>query len=154
MTSVKAESTVPQRPAPRKGADPHRHLAELLGKLFVRTRERLYATDWAGLRVSHFRLLSNVPADGISITDLAREVGMTKQGCGQFVRFLTGSGHAEIRLDPDDRRTKRVYRTAAGDRLIAAVEVRIAEIERDYAALVGPRRYAQFRRTLEDLVDL
>src|SRR4051812_50219846 len=92
MTSVKG----------RGGDDPH--VAVLLGKLLLEIRAAFAGEDWGGLRQSHFRLLSQVPPSGISVTDLAVLLGMTKQAVGQFVTFLVESGHLEVRDSPADRR--------------------------------------------------
>ncbi|MDQ1617185.1 MAG: hypothetical protein QOJ60_3124 [Actinomycetota bacterium] len=146
MTVVKGESKIAEI-APRR-----RHIAELSGHLVGKIRESLYAEDRDGLRISHFRLLDNVPAGGISITELAGALGMTKQGCGQFVRGLETTGHVEVRPDVADRRTRLVFRTEAGDRVLAGVRRRIARIEGRMAETVGQRRYDQFRRTLQDLL--
>src|SRR5664279_1086155 len=90
-------------------------VVELMGRLMQEVRETFAAEDWGGLRQSHFRLMYNVPRDGISITDLADRLHMTKQAGGQFVTLLAGTGHLEVRSDPADRRARVVVRTALGD---------------------------------------
>jgi DNA-binding MarR family transcriptional regulator len=123
----------------------------LMGRLFREVSETFAAEDWKGLRQSHFRVISGVPEGGISVTELSEWLGMTKQGCGQFVTQLEGSGHLRTDADPDDRRVRRVHRTPQGDRTIAAVTARILQIEGEWAGLVGERRYRTFRRVLEEL---
>lgn len=145
MTSVKGVS---RRPVPAAGEP---HFAELAGELMNVIRQTFAAEDWQGLRQSHFRLLSFVPPEGISVTDLAVRLGMTKQGCGQFVQQLTGSGHLEVRADPDDRRVRLVARTPLGDETLRAVQARILRIERGWARRVGRERYAAFRAVLREL---
>jgi DNA-binding MarR family transcriptional regulator len=150
MTSVKGVSRR-SAPVPPVGSTP---VPALTGELMKRIRDAFATEDWEGLRQSHFRLMSQVPREGISVTDLAVLIGMTKQGCGQFVAQLTGSGHLEIGDDPDDRRVRLVFRTAAGDRTMKAVEARILRIERDWAHRVGRDRYAVFRDVLEEIAGL
>lgn len=127
------------------------HAAVLMGQAMQHIRATFAAEDWGGLRQSHFRLLSCVPAAGVSITDLAELLAMTKQGCGQFVSFLSDSGHLTVAENPDDRRARVVQRTPLGDRTVQAVNERIYRIEQEWAELVGPRRYATFRRVLLEL---
>ena len=129
------------------------HVASQMGRLMQAIRSTMAAEDWDGLRQSHFRMLSEVPPEGITITELGERLSMTKQASGQFVTHLTGTGHLQVRADPADRRTRIVVRTPLGDRTAAAVAARIRQIEDDWAERVGPRRYAQFRRVLDDLVD-
>ncbi len=123
----------------------------LMGRLFREVSETFAAEDWKGLRQSHFRVISGVPEGGISVTELAERLGMTKQGCGQFVTQLEASGHLRTDADPEDRRVRRVHRTPKGNRTIAAVTARILEIEGEWADIVGERRYRTFRRVLEEL---
>ena len=128
-----------------------RQVALLMGLLFRQVSATFAAEDWDGLRQSHFRVISSVPPEGISVTDLAERVGMTKQGCGQFVTSLVDSGHLKVEQEPSDRRVRRVRRTPKGERTIAAVTKRVLQIEQDWADRVGERRYRTFRKVLEDL---
>ncbi len=123
----------------------------LMGRLFAQVAETFAAEDWGGLRQSHFRVVSGVPKEGVSVTELARRLGMTKQGCGQFVTHLAGTGHLSVERAPQDRRVRVVRRTPRGEDLIRAVTDRILRIEADWAAQVGERRYRTFRSVLEEL---
>ena len=145
MTSVKAHSGSGVPPA----GEPH--FAALGGKLMQEIRDTFAAEDWGGLRQSHLRLLSNVPREGISITDLGERLRMTKQASGQFVTQLIGTGHLQARTDPHDGRVRIVLRTALGDRTVKAANARILRIERKWAKAVGPARYAEFRQVLKEL---
>ena len=140
MTYVKAEFPADQT-----------HVPLLMGLLFRHIHQVFDAEDWDGLRQSHFRVMSSVPDDGISITELAERVRMTKQGCGQFVTQLAGSGHLVVEADPTDRRVRRVRRTAKGRRTLEAVRDRNLLIEREWAEQVGEERYRVFRGVLEEL---
>jgi DNA-binding MarR family transcriptional regulator len=128
-----------------------RQVPLMMGLLFREVSRTFAEEDWGGLRQSHFRVISSVPAEGISVTELAERLGMTKQWCGQFVSSLVASRHLRVTQDPADRRVRLVRRTAKGGRTIAAVTARILAIEEDWAAQVGERRYRTFRRVLEEL---
>jgi DNA-binding MarR family transcriptional regulator len=132
-------------------APEEQHTPMLIGLLLNEVRATFAAEDWGGLRQSHFRVMTSVPADGISITELGERVGMSKQGCGQFVSALVETGHLEVATDPGDRRTRIVMRTPLGNRTVRRVAARIARIEAEWAERVGSRRYATFRRVLEEL---
>lgn len=147
MTSVKGVERLPPLP---DWVDVH--AAVLVGRLMEEVRLAFDGEDWGGLRQSHFRLLAQVPPAGISVTDLAATLRMTKQAAGQFVTQLEGTGHLTTRTDPGDRRVRLVVRTPLGDRTSKAVTARIRRIERAWARRVGAERYAQFRAVLEDLV--
>lgn len=128
-----------------------RHVMDLVGELFDEVRDVFAAEDWGGLRPSHFRVIAAVPPEGVSVTELAERVGMTKQGVGQFVTTLVASGHLAVGRDTTDRRIRLVRRTPDGSRTSAAVTGRILALEEGWAARVGERRYRTFRRVLEEL---
>ena len=140
MTSVKEQ--IPQDEL---------QVALLMGLLFRDISRTFEDEDWDGLRQSHFRVISGVPDQGISVTELGERLGMTKQGCGQFVTRLERTGHLRTEADPDDRRVRRVHRTTLGQETIAAVTARMLRLEDDWAELVGERRYRTFRSVLEEL---
>jgi DNA-binding MarR family transcriptional regulator len=144
MTQVKS---VPSRSRLDEGP----HVPQLVGKLMLEVRDRFGAEDWDGLRQSHFRLIANVPRGGISVTDLAQALRMSKQACGQFVTQLEATGHLAVRADATDRRVRLVIRTPLGDRTLKAVNARIRRLERSWARRVGADRYATFRAVLEEL---
>jgi DNA-binding MarR family transcriptional regulator len=127
------------------------HAPMLMGLVLRRIQLAFAAEDWKGLRQSHFRVISSVPPGGISITELGDRVGMSKQGCGQFVTQLTESGHLRVQRDPGDGRTRIVRRTPLGTRTVRRVTARNLELEREWAARVGPERYETFRGVLEEL---
>ncbi len=140
MTFVKAEFPVTQT-----------HVSMLMGLLFRQVRAIFAAEDWDDLRQSHFRVMSAVPEQGVSITELGERVGMTKQGCGQFVTHLVGTGHLATEPDPADRRVRIVRRTPLGAQMLDAVRERNLRIEQVWAEQVGHERYRVFRDVLQEL---
>lgn len=135
------------------GAHEPVHAAAQMGRLMRHLSSTFAREDWNGLRQSHFRLMSSIPVAGITITDLADRLGMTKQASGQFVTTLAADGYLDVRADPDDRRARLVFLTTQGVRTLRAVNARIARIEREWARVVGADRYAEFREVLAELVD-
>lgn len=127
-------------------------LPELMAGLFGRIRAELSDGTMGDLRMSHVRVLAAVPREGLNVTELARRAGMTKQGCGQFVTYLAGTGHLSTSPDPADRRVRLVFRTAAGDRFMRDVYDALERIEGEFAAQVGRRRFATFKKVMAELV--
>jgi DNA-binding MarR family transcriptional regulator len=134
-------------------APEEQHAPMLMGLLLNQVRTAFAGEDWGGLRQSHFRVMSSVPRAGISITDLGERVGMTKQGCGQFVSSLVDTGHLKVEPDPADRRTRVVKRTPLGNRTVKRVNARIHRLEQVWATQVGEQGYRTFRQVLEQLAD-
>lgn len=142
MTSVKRDAA----------ADPD-HVAWLLDRTFRRLRQEL--GDVGGrhpqLRGSHLRLLSLIPEGGARHSDLAERALMTRQALGQLAAHLEMHGYAETLCDPADGRVRVLRATAAGRRARDDAEAAIADLEQRWAASVGERRYAIFRRVLGEL---
>jgi DNA-binding MarR family transcriptional regulator len=128
-------------------------LPELMSGLFARIRKQLDDDVLGELRMSHVRVMASVPTEGINVTDLAQRVGMSKQGCGQFVTQLSSTGHLRTAADRHDRRVRLVFRTARGNRFMAGVYAVLARVESDFAIEVGQRRYATFKRVMAELAD-
>lgn len=129
-------------------------IAQLLGRVFGRIAAHFPADEWAGLRQSHFRVMWHVPLTGCTITELAEEIRMTKQGCGQFVAALQRAGYLSVAPDPNDRRRRLVLRTPAGDAVIEAMLASSADLEAQWRASVGTKRYDTFRAVLAQLASL
>ena len=126
-------------------------LPELMAMLFGRIRAELPDETMGSLRMSHVRVMAAVSSDGVNVTELARRVGMTKQGCGQFVTHLSGTGHLRTSADPADGRARIVFRTALGDGFMREVYAALDSIEKDFATEVGQRRFATFKKVLTEL---
>lgn len=69
-----------------------------------------------GLLLPHFLLLHHLMrvGDGRSMSSLAAAFQVTKATMTNTVKRLTERGLVDVRADPNDRRTKRVYVTEAG----------------------------------------
>jgi DNA-binding MarR family transcriptional regulator len=127
------------------------HVMLVLGNLMAESRALLLADGEPGLRPSHHRVIGHVPPEGITVTDLAERVGMTKQGIGQFVTQLTGSGHLRVDPDADDRRVRVVRRTEYGDAAVRRLADLLDTLEKSWATRVGERRYRAFRSALDEI---
>ncbi len=130
-----------------------RHLLVLLERLQRRLgREMSTRMHGTGiLRGSEGRILGLIEPEGTRPTSLAEGSWITKHAIGKRLRGLEERGLVALQSDPDDGRAVRVRRTAKGERVKAATESRIAELERAFAAEVGEERYRTFRAVLEEL---
>lgn len=113
---------------------------------------RLNEAGYTDLRMRHLALLEGMPREGGRVTTLATQTGMTKQAMGELIDEIEASGYIERRNDPADRRARLIVFTPKGQRAYEHAFVILGEMERDYAATVGPARYSETRSTLEELV--
>jgi DNA-binding MarR family transcriptional regulator len=130
-----------------------RHVMLALGNLMAESREHILAQAGTELRPSHHRVIGHVPPEGITVTELAERVGMTKQGIGQFVQQLTDSGHLRTTADPQDKRLRIIRRTSKGDASVRQLAAVLAKLEERWAERVGRARYRQFRHLLDQLAE-
>lgn len=128
-----------------------RHVMLALGNLMAESREHLLVQAGSELRPSHHRVIGHVPPEGITVTELAERVGMTKQGIGQFVQQLTDSGHLRTTAHPEDKRLRIIRRTSKGDASVRQLAAVLAKLEERWAERVGLPRYRQFREVLDQL---
>lgn len=130
-----------------------RHVLLYLGLVMEQARDLILRSRTRDhLRPSQFRVIAMVPYNhGITITELADRVGMTKQAIGQFVTALVGSGHLVTEEDPQDRRLRIVRRTRRGDEVTQELAHMLDGLEQRWADRVGVKRYSQFRQTLEEI---
>ena len=128
-----------------------RHVLYVLGDLMTESRAFILDQGEPGLRASHHRVIGSVPPEGITQTELADRVGMTKQGIGQFVTQLCESGHLRVDAKPGDRRVRIVHRTARGDASVRGLTKLLDQLEATWSQRVGQARYREFRQTLDEL---
>jgi DNA-binding MarR family transcriptional regulator len=128
-----------------------RHVMHALGGLMTQSRERVLAEGEPGLRPSHYRVLGHVPPEGVTVTELADRVGMTKQGIGQFVTQLVESGHVTVDQKPEDRRIRVVRLTSKGDGTVQGFTELMRGLEATWAERVGKARYREFKKVLEEI---
>ena len=109
----------------------------------------------AGLRPAHGNALEMLALqDGLRLTDIAVQAGMTTQSMGELVDDLVSKGYLRRQEDPADRRAKRIYLTDKGRKTADAGEVATRQAEEQIQAALGPRQYQQLRRNLAAIAHL
>ena len=90
---------------------------------------------------------------GVTVTELGRELGISRQGASKFVAGLVERGYVSLEPSPSDRREKIVRPTAhARARVAAAVTARRA-LDREIAAELGEESLAAVRALAGLLTD-
>jgi DNA-binding MarR family transcriptional regulator len=113
--------------------------------------ERLEALGYTELRATHFRLLRYPGLDGVRPTELAQRLGTSKQAVNPLINDLERWGYVQRRPDPADQRGRVLSLTDRGHELMATIKELHAEIEEDWEAELGRRRYQTLRRALRDI---
>ena len=66
---------------------------------------------------------------------------------------LEERGYFERHADPDDARSKRIVLTRRGEDVRRTIRDAVTELEREWAMLLGPRRFDTLKRLLRELYD-
>ena len=130
--------------------------APLIGALVRRPMEVVHLrilreaaeAGFADLVQAHLAVLRYPGPNGRRPSELAAEVGMTKQAMNYLLGQLEGLGYVERRNDPDDQRSKRVHLTKRGEALRVVIRRTVRKIEQELEAELGPSAYAQLRELL------
>jgi MarR family transcriptional regulator, transcriptional regulator for hemolysin len=106
----------------------------------------------AGASYATFVILDAISVEqGLSQRQIARRLSIEGPPLTRHLDRMEAEGLVERRRDEQDRRIQRVYPTAAGARLHAALCPITAELERELLADVPARDVATFARVLDQL---
>jgi len=113
----------------------------------------LNAAGFKGLRVPHMAVLQFPGPDGVRPGLLAERAGMSKQAMNQLLRSLEGLGYL-VRSDaPDEGRARIVRFTRRGRAAYARIHDILADIEREWRAVLGPKRFGELKALLRRVWD-
>jgi DNA-binding MarR family transcriptional regulator len=102
-------------------------------------------------RPLHAFVLQAIGSDVVSVTELARRLGVTRQAAAKTVARLEQLGYAERNTDPKDARASLIAATAHASDLLRLSAVFFEAKKREWAALLGE---PQFENLLGDLSKL
>ena len=108
----------------------------------------LNAAGFKELRVPHMAVLQFPGPDGVRPGTLAERAGMSKQAMNQLLRSLEDLGYI-VRSDvPDEGRGRIIHFTKRGRAAYSKVHDILRDIEREWSAELGPKRFAQLKELL------
>lgn len=110
--------------------------------------KELNAAGFDELRLPHMAVLNFPGPDGVRPGTLAERAGMSKQAINQLLRSLEGLGYI-VRSDVPDEGTGRIVRfTKRGRAAYSKINDILRDIEREWSAELGPKRFAQLKELL------
>jgi len=110
--------------------------------------KELNAAGFDELRMPHMAVLQFPGPDGVRPGMLAERAGMSKQAMNQLLRSLEGLGYI-VRSDaPDQGRTRIIHFTKRGRDAYSKIHAILHDIEREWRAELGPKRFAQLKELL------
>ena len=110
--------------------------------------KELNAAGFDELRLPHMAVLNFPGPDGVRPGTLAERAGMSKQAINQLLRSLERLGYI-VRSDVPDEGSARIVRfTKRGRAAYAKISDILRDIEREWSAELGPKRFAQLKELL------
>ena len=116
-----------------------------------RMLERLHERGFDDLDQAHLALFQYPGPDGARPSELAARLRVSKQALNYLLGELERLGYLERRPDPDDQRSKRVVLTRRGGRAVETIREAVADVEAEWSAKLGARRFAELRTLLREL---
>jgi len=97
------------------------------------------------------RVFRVIRAEGSRLTDIAHAAHVTKQTAGFLIDQLIRAGYVERTPDPADARARLIKIAPKGEAVIPVGAAVIANVEAEWAAMLGQERIDQLRETLRML---
>jgi DNA-binding MarR family transcriptional regulator len=119
----------------------------------MRILREAHAAGFTDLVPAHLSVLRYPGPNGRRPSELAAEVGTTKQAMNYLLGQLEQLDYLRRSDDLDDQRSKRVQLTERGEALRRVIRRTVTRIEKELEAELGTAPYAQLRELLVRLND-
>jgi DNA-binding MarR family transcriptional regulator len=113
--------------------------------------QRLHERGFEDFDAAYLVVFRYPGPQGARPTDVAAQVGISKQALNYLLRELERLRYLELEPDPDDLRSKRIVLTERGVAAIGVIREAVGEVEAVWAQELGPPRFAQLNELLLEL---
>ena len=131
-------------------------IGALLRLAWQDVRERIYEgvleDGYTDLSRAHVLLFRWPTLDGLRPSELAARNQLSRQTINDLLSDLEKRGYLKRTPDPTDGRARIVRLTERGCNLTQVISDMSFATEREWAQVIGERRYGEFRSTLCELV--
>ena len=100
------------------------------------------------------RVMQRIGPEGTRLTELAEQAQVTKQTASHLVDQLERSGYVRRTPDPADARARLVRLAERGTAAQPVAAAVVAEVEAEWRAHLGERRWRQLREALAALREI
>ena len=108
----------------------------------------LREAGFGDIRPPHANVFPFVPAQGITVSELAQLARVRKQTMAQAVDQLERMGYVERRPNPGDRRSRLVFLTERGEAVRPVTHATAARVEERWAEVTSPEELEALRASL------
>lgn len=117
----------------------------------ARVFEAVRSAGFDDLTLAQSRIGQRLNNEGVRVTDIAEQAGVTKQTAGALVDELEANGYVARMPDPADARARLVVLTDRGEKLCETAAAEIARVEAEWRDHLGAASYGQLRAALVSL---
>jgi DNA-binding MarR family transcriptional regulator len=110
--------------------------------------EQLAAAGHPQARPLHGFALQALGADGVTLSELGRRLGVSKQAAAKTVANLDEIGYIERVAHPADQRAVLIRRSASGEQMLALSARIFGQIRAELAQQVGAQPLSELEATL------
>lgn len=114
----------------------------------ARVFQAVIAAGFTDITLAQARIFQRIGPRGTRLSDLADQARVTKQTTSALVQALEESGYVRREIDPTDARARLVHIAERGSAAGEAAARAVAEVEREWRAHLGGRRYDRLRDIL------
>jgi DNA-binding MarR family transcriptional regulator len=115
-----------------------------------RVLEALWERGFTDLNQAHLNVFQYPPPEGVRPTELADRTYMTKQAMNYLLGQLESLGYIERRAQRGQSR-RLVFLTPRGQQVVEAQWATTQQLEKEWMAIVGRKRFEEFMGTLREL---
>ena len=112
---------------------------------------RLHEHGCADFDAAYLPVFGYPGPQGARPSELAARLGMSKQALNYLLGSLERAGYLERQPHPDDSRSRRIALTPRGLSAVKVIRDAVAELETSWTQVLGPKRFAQLRKMLQEL---
>ena len=120
----------------------------------TRVFEAMRTAGFEDLTLAQSRIAQRLNREGIRVTDIAEQAGVTKQTAGGLIDELEANGYVTRRPDPADARARLVVLTDRGERLCGTAAAEIANVENEWREHLGTNAYDELSAALVSLREI
>jgi DNA-binding MarR family transcriptional regulator len=120
----------------------------------ARVLEAVRTAGFEDLTLAQSRIAQRLNREGIRVTDIAEQAGVTKQTASGLIDELEVNGYVTRRPDPADARARLVVLTDRGEWLCGTAAAEIAKVEIEWREHLGAKAYDELRAALVSLREI
>lgn len=111
------------------------------------------ARGYTDIRRAHLSVFQFPSPDGVAPSVLATRANMTKQSMNYLLGELEDRGYLERRHTATDGRSREIFLTSRGKRLVEVMRSSVREIEETWRRLLGKDRFGEMKSSLMDVYE-